>query len=301
MKELTTTIKEVKKYKQINNTIPKIVRGWARDLVLNGLSIKTKFTNTDEFFGKPRIQFLYIHHVFEDEIQKFDKLLDFLSKYHSFISYSDAVNKILTKSIDKPYICLSSDDGFKNNLSAVNVMNKYGIKACFFVNPDTIGLKDDAKIKSFCIRKFNFPPTEFMDWKDLEYLIKDGHEIGSHTMGHINIAETNILEVEDNLNQSYQILNQRIGGVTHFAYPYGRFSHFNYKAFDLVFKAGFTSCASAERGCHVVPLNELKYYELLIRRDHVICDWDLSHIQYFILNNSKNANFTTNYFPKNHL
>ena len=72
-----------------------------------------------------------------------------------------------------------------------------------------------------------------------------------HTFGHINIAETNMNEVEDNINQSFELINKRCGEVSHFAYPYGRFFHFNRKAYDLVFKAGFISCASAERGCHI--------------------------------------------------
>jgi peptidoglycan/xylan/chitin deacetylase (PgdA/CDA1 family) len=291
MTELTTTFKVVKKYK------PKNLRGLVRDLALNGLSIKTKFPNAKTIFEKPRIQFLYIHHVFDDEINNFDKLLKLLSKHHSFISYSDAVNKILTGNIDKPYICISSDDGFKNNLAAVKIMEKYGAKGCFFVNPDTIGLKDFSKVKSFCNNRLNFPPTEFMDWNDLDKLIKSGHEIGSHTMGHINIAETNIKIVEDNINESYEILNKRIGKVLHFAYPYGRFFHFNKQAFDLVFKAGFTSCATAERGCHVAADRKLNTNELLIRRDHVICDWNINHALYFILNNSEKASYQTNLYP----
>ena len=291
MTELTTTFKEVKKNK------PKNLRGLVRDLALNGLSIKTKFPNANSIFEKPRIQFLYIHHLFDDEIKNFDKLLKLLSKDHSFISYSDAVNKILTGNIYKPFICISSDDGFKNNLAAVKIMDKYGAKGCFFVNPDTIGLKDFSKVKSFCNNRLNFPPTEFMDWNDLDKLIKSGHEIGSHTMGHINIAETNIKIVEDNINESYEILNKRIGKVLHFAYPYGRFFHFNKQAFDLVFKAGFTSCATAERGCHVAADRKLNTNELLIRRDHVICDWNINHVLYFILNNSEKASYQTNLYP----
>jgi len=291
MTELTTTFKEVKKYKLKN------IRGLVRALALNVLSIKTKSLNAITIFEKPRIQFLYIHHVFDDEINNFDKLLKLLSVHHSFISYSDAVHKILTGNIDKPYICISSDDGFKNNLIAVKIMEKYGVKGCFFVNPDTIGLKDISKVKSFCNNRLNFPPTEFMDWNDIDKLIKSGHEIGSHTMGHINIAETNSKIVEDNINESYEILNKRIGRVLHFAYPYGRFFHFNKQAFDLVFKAGFTSCATAERGCHVTADRKLNTHELLIRRDHVICDWNINHVLYFILNNAEKASYQTNFYP----
>lgn len=292
MSEYTTTFKEVKKNKS------QTLRSLARDFALSGLSFKTKFLNAEEIFEKPRIQFLYIHHVFDDEIENFDRLLKLLSKHYSFIGYSDAVNKILTGNIDKAYICISSDDGFKNNLAAAKIMDRYGVKGCFFVNPDTIGLKDFSKVKSFCKNRLHFPPTEFMDWNDLHNLTKRGHEIGSHTMGHINIAETNINIVEDNINKSFQILNDRIGDVSHFAYPYGRFFHFNKQAFDLVYRAGFTSCATAERGCHISSAKKLSINQLLIRRDHVICNSNLDHVFYFIFNNSVKASCLTNFYPK---
>lgn len=291
MKDFTT------QYSQIKRTQPRGLRSYAREFALHGLSLKTKLPSAKQLFEKPRVQFLYIHHIFEDEIEGFDKLIKELLKHHTFIGYTDAVNKVLSDDIDKPYICISSDDGFKNNLAAVKILDKYEIKGCFFVNPDTIELTDFTKIQSFCKQRLSFPPTEFMDWNDVGNLMKNGHEIGSHTIGHINVAETNMSEVEDNINESYRILAQRCGHVSHFAYPYGRYFHFNQAAYELVFKAGFTSCSSAERGCHISPGRALQRNELFIRRDHVICDWDINHVLYFILNNSKNASTDTNLNP----
>ncbi len=297
MTELTTTFKEWNNYK-FNNFRGSRFRDFLRNSALDILSLKINLPSSEKLFKKPRIQFLYIHHVFDDEIENFDKLLYFLSKHYEFISYSKAVNKILTGDIDKPYICISSDDGFKNNLNAVKIMNKYSVKGCFFVNPDTIGLKDFSKIKLFCNNILRCSPVEFMEWDDLDNLIKSGHEIGSHTMNHINISETNINKVEENINESYQILNKRFGEVSHFAYPFGRYFHFNKQAFDLVFKAGFISCASAERGCHISNQKPLNNNQLLIRRDDLVCNSNINHMLYFILNNSKNSSSKTNLYPK---
>lgn len=296
MSNLITTFKEWDNYKSSKIRGYRF-RGFFRDLLLDILSFKIKLFSYEKLFKKPRIQFLYIHHVFDDEIENFDKLLNVLSKDHDFIGYSEAINKILTGDIDKPYICISSDDGLKNNLNAVKIMNKYGAKGCFFVNPETIGLKDLSKIKLFCNNKLKCPPVEFMEWADLDNLIKCGHEIGSHTMNHINISRTNINIVEDNINESYEILEKRFGKVSHFAYPFGRYFHFNKEAFDLVFKAGFISCASAERGCHISNEKKLKNNQLLIRRDDLVCNSKIDHILYFILNNSKNSSYKTNLFP----
>ena len=286
----------VTNYEEVKKERPAGFRGIIRDIALTGLSLETKLKSSANYFQKPRIQFLYIHHVFDDELENFEYLLKELSIHHSFISYSNAVEKILTNNIDKPYISISSDDGFKNNLKAAAILNKFNAKGCFFINPDTIGLQNPDKIADFCISQLRFPPTEFMNWDDIGYLLKNGHEIGSHTMGHINIAETELREVEDNLNKSFEIITAKCGKVDHFAYPYGRFFHFNSESLELVFKTGYKSCASAERGCHISD-SIIKPQDLFIRRDHVICDWDLNHIMYFLLKNSKKLHPQNNFMP----
>lgn len=291
MDGFTTTLAEIKSIK------PKTIRTVVREMALTGLSLRIKLPDANKVFEKPRVQFLYIHHVFDDEIHNFDKLLNELSLHHTFISYSEAVQKILTGKIDKPYISISSDDGFKNNLRASKVLEKYNVKGCFFINPDTIGMKDYSKIKTFCKEQLNFPPIEFMDWNDIHELLSKGHEVGSHTIGHVNVAATNLKEVEDNLYRSYEIITKKCGSVEHFAFPYGRFFDFNKSAYELVFQAGYKSCASAERGCHISSKTRLKPQELFIRRDHVICDWNINHIKYFIFNNSINSSIQTSLNP----
>ncbi len=103
----------------------------------------------DALFAKPRIQFLYIHHIFKDEEKRLEALLETLSRHHHFASYSASVDMILRGRIDKPYICLSSDDGLKNNTRAADIMDRFGAKACFFICPGIIGEKDPGKLADF--------------------------------------------------------------------------------------------------------------------------------------------------------
>jgi len=286
----TTNYKDVKKIKPLG------LRGVARNIALTGLSLEARLPSSIQYFKKPRVQFLYIHHVFDDELVNFENLIKELSIHHTFISYNDAIQKIVTNNINKPYISISSDDGFKNNMKAASIMDKYNIKGCFFVNPDSIELRNTDEVAKFCKTQLNFPTTEFMDWDDVNLLLKNGHEIGSHTMGHINIAKTSLNVVQDNINTSFEILTKKCGNADHFAYPYGRYFHFNSESLQLVYDAGYKSCASAERGCHVSD-SVIKPEELFIRRDHVVCDWDLNHIMYFILQNSKKSSLQNNLNP----
>lgn len=266
---------------------------YMRDLALTGLS----FSANEKYLDKPRVQFLYIHHIFKDEEKKLDLLLKRLSKNHSFISYSDAVNKILSGSIDKPYIAFSSDDGFKNNLRAAEVFNEYNASACFFINPGIIGETHFGVLKKYCTETLCFPTVEFLNWDDVAQLQKWGHEIGSHTMKHMNIAKASESEITDDMGATFRILSKQCGVVKHFAFPYGRFFHFSNEGRKAVFDAGFTSCATAERGCHINQPAPISGKDLCIRRDHTVLGWDIGHIMYFIINNAKKANSLNNVYP----
>ena len=271
----------------------KTLRTHLRDLALTGLS----FIANEKYLDNPRIQFLYIHHLFKDEEKKLDLLLNRLSKNHEFISYSNAVGKILSGTIDKPYIAFSSDDGFQNNLRAAEILNEYNAKACFFINPGIVGETDFDSIKKYCTETLSFVPVSFLNWDEIAQLQKWGHEIGSHTMKHMNIAKATAQEINDDMQQTFQILNNRCGRVKHFAFPYGRFYHFSSIGRKAVFDAGFMSCATAERGCHINTLSPISNTELCIRRDHTVLGWDINHILYFLINNAKNASINNNVYP----
>ena len=44
---------------------------------------------------------------------------------------------------------MTSDDGFKNNLDAAKILDRYEIKGCFFISPSSIGLKEFKSVKKF--------------------------------------------------------------------------------------------------------------------------------------------------------
>lgn len=284
-------------YKEIKKLKPKGIRGSMRSLALTGLSMLEKTRGMDTQLQKPRIQLLYIHHIFKDEEQKLHLLLKTLQKHHTFISHSEAVDRILHRKIDKPYIALSSDDGFKNNLSAGRIFAQYGVKACFFVNPGLIGESDFERIATHCKTKLHLPPLEFLSWNDVEALQNMGHEIGSHTMQHMNVSEATDTQIVEDMQMTYDILQNQCGNVQHFAFPYGRFRHFNATGKKACFAAGFRSCATAERGCHINHDRDLQHNELCILRDHVVLDWKIDHILYFLTRNARNADSSSNLFP----
>lgn len=272
-------------------------RSALRHIALSALSTFYEVTGQiSSTQSKDRVQFLYMHHVFEDEEDSFCSLLRNLSNEYRFISYSEAVDKILRGNIDGSYLAISFDDGLKSCLRAAQIMNEFGIKACFFLCPSMIGEKDYQRIKAFCSRRLHMPPIEFLSWDDVEALLKRRHEIGSHTMTHLDLAQLTRTQLETEIAGSFEILARRIGGVKHFSWPYGRFSNFSPTAASIVFETGYVSCASAERGCHVAH-SEKQVSSLCIRRDHVIAKWPVNHILYFMTRNSQTASLHNNLWP----
>ena len=168
-------------------------------------------------------------------------------------------------------------------------MNEFGIKACFFLCVSMIGETDYYKIKEFCSTKLYRPPMKFLSWDDVEILLQTGHEIGSHTMSHPNIAQLSAGQMQAEIAESHDLLTQRIGSVNHFSWPLGRFSNFTPAAAKAVFEAGFQSCASAERGCQVVEPEKHGLEQLCIRRNNVMAKWPIDHVFYFMAKNSQVA------------
>ena len=268
------------------------LRGKVRHLALDFLSTINS-TGSKPHRSQPHVQFLYIHHVFADEEKALRQLLTSLSEDYTFLSHSDAVNRVREGNIDRPYLSFSSDDGFLNNLRAADIFQEFDISACFFLNPNTIGLTDQEAIAQFCRSRLNARPVEFLDWDQVERIQKQGHEIGSHSLAHLNLAALSATDVKEDLEQSKAALEEHCGTIEHFAFPYGRWSDFSTTAFQACLEVGHTSCATAERGCHVndTPLDLSRH---LLFRDQVILGWPERHIRYFIGRNLRRSPASTN-------
>jgi len=270
------------------------LRSGARHLALDALSMRDALSGSPEL-ERPRVHVLYLHHVLRDEENAFRRLIAWLRERHTFVSYSDAVRRIRDGAIDRPYVAITFDDGMRNNLRAAELLSSEGISACFFVCDSMAEERDPDRIAEFCANELHIPPAEFLSWDDMQQLLRSGHEIGNHSARHKTLATLPAAELADDIGGSLMRLRNHLGHVEHFAWPRGRFQHFSAAAVDEVFKAGHTSCASAERGAHVAaePVRE----RLCIRRDQVIAAWPLRHARYFIARSSRLATPAMNAWP----
>ena len=271
-----------------------------RDVAINIAAPISSLLGIDKkLTRKNRVQFLFLHHLFDDEIAPFGKLLKVLSEEHTFINYSEAVNRIKTGNIDKPYICFSSDDGYKSNTTLAKMFSEFGIKACFFLCPSVIGETNKEVITKYANNNLRFAiPIEFMNWDEVEAIQKAGHEIGSHTNTHIDVSQQNFEKIAEEFSVSKSELEKRCGAIQHLALPFGRFTPFKKEWWKIAADGGFESCASAVNGCHIASSQPVKTEELFIRRNLLLPkQWTVNHQYFYLQYNAMMAKPNNNFFP----
>jgi peptidoglycan/xylan/chitin deacetylase (PgdA/CDA1 family) len=215
-------------------------------------------------------------------IKKFDKFVLNLLKLYRIISIDEAIKLIEDKEeIHFPTLSLTFDDGFLEcYIKMLPILNKYNIKATFFINPDSIENFDNIILREKFISnnlKVNYN-KEFMTWSMLKKMVADGHSIGSHTMSHSNLSNINTENLFNQIVHSKIVIEKYLNiKCKYFAFPFGTNNYFNEEAIKMVTKYydyGFTS----ENYKNYFLYNNQK----IINRRHFECNWPIKHINYFL-------------------
>ncbi|MCT4597320.1 MAG: polysaccharide deacetylase family protein [Vallitalea sp.] len=221
-------------------------------------------------------------HFFSDNIpysiNRFESQLKYLSDKVVFCSLDEAVSLIENKVIvDKPYITFTYDDGFCECYEhIVPVLDKYEIKAAFFINPNFID--GDSNYQSSFMDKVCVSNKKPMTWGQLKELSNNGHIIGAHTMDHVDLGQSfSIEELEYQLGECKRVIEQKVGNeCNHFAYPFGQLQHLNEKSL---------SCAQNHFKYIYSGTNFKSYSSFhgsVINRRHIEPFWPISHMKYFL-------------------
>jgi peptidoglycan/xylan/chitin deacetylase (PgdA/CDA1 family) len=112
---------------------------------------------------------------------------------------------------NKKPVLINFDDGYKSVYNyAYPIMKKYGYKGILFIITDKIE---------------NDPTRMYMNKDQINELIKEGWEVGSHTMTHPNLNSISIENITKEIEDSKTVLETMFGiQVISFAYPYGLFN-----------------------------------------------------------------------------
>ena len=229
---------------------------------------------------------LYCHYVFDDQVEKFEKIILSLKNIGEFITTKECLNILNSKDkIKGSYFHLSFDDGFKNIYkNAYPILLKYNIPAITFIPTKFIDV-DWKTTSKYCIDIAKYKGViETLKWNDIREMSKNGYEFGSHTRSHADLSKisdnNNILIDEINGSKS-DISNQLNIECDYFAWPFGEMKHINEKALKFIDEAGYKACFGAFRG----SLMKGKTNFLKLPRHHFEVEWPLSHIKYFAMGN----------------
>lgn len=147
----------------------------------------------------------------------------------------------------KPLV-ITFDDGFSDQLKAFSLLQKYSMKATFYIITG-------GQVSRGCIGANRTNTTcgdNYLNWDQIRMLDHSGLiTIGAHTVDHLALASQPAASQEFQIRQSKSELEAQLGhSITDFAYPYGSF---NSTSISLVQKAGFATSVSTLSGITQSP------------------------------------------------
>ena len=152
--------------------------------------------------------------------------------------YSDFIKGILIK---LHVVTTSWDDGHKLDLKLANLLQKYNIKGTFYISP--FYLKD------------RLSETEI---KQLDRY----HEIGAHTLTHVDLRSISIKEAENEIGNSKLYLEKVLGHeLNMFCYPKGLY---NEQIKKIVRNYGFLGARTCNYGSFKLPTDPFEWQITLL-------------------------------------
>jgi peptidoglycan/xylan/chitin deacetylase (PgdA/CDA1 family) len=112
-------------------------------------------------------------------------------------------------------VLISFDDGYRDFLTdAWPLLEQYGFRALVFVVAGEVGATNrwDERFAE---------QVPLLDWPEIERLAREGVEFGSHSVSHRSLTGLSVEDVVREAARSRATLEQRLGRVEAFAYPYG--------------------------------------------------------------------------------
>lgn len=145
------------------------------------------------------------------------------------------------RSLPGPSVHVSFDDGFVGVLEhAWPTLKALGLPATLFALPGRTGDTNDW------MHGRGFPRRALLSASQLRTLADEGMAIGSHTNHHVRLTDVDTEVAREEIGASRLALQDLLGReVTHFAYPYGKFTP---ALRDMVQAAGYRCACSTRAG-----------------------------------------------------
>lgn len=114
---------------------------------------------------------------------------------------------------NRPLVSINFDDGRKGvYVNALPLLNTYNFKTTQYIVSESLDIDEDDN------------DDYYMTKNQIKALYDTGHEIGSHTVNHLDLTNLDISEIDKQLLDSKTDLNNLFPPVTNFAMPYGSYN-----------------------------------------------------------------------------
>jgi peptidoglycan/xylan/chitin deacetylase (PgdA/CDA1 family) len=228
---------------------------------------------------QPGFRVLVYHWVHDHERKRFAQHIAALAKDFEPVSLSEGIERVRSGSLRGRELAITFDDGFRSGLTnAAPVLEQHGFRACFFLITDLVDGPPEL-VSRICRERLHLAqPLEPLTWEDVERLLELGHEIGSHTCTHPDLAALGKSERDSELYGSREEIERRIARApAFFAAPYGDRDRFSPAIGEAAREAGYSACLTAQRGRNVSSTDLYAFH-----RDNAVAAWPLRHVRYFL-------------------
>jgi peptidoglycan/xylan/chitin deacetylase (PgdA/CDA1 family) len=123
-------------------------------------------------------------------------------------------------------VSLTFDDGTDNHAAAVAMLEAHEMRGTFYVNAGHVG------------------EPGYLTWSQLASMAADGHEIGGHTLDHVDLTTVSRSEAKHQIRENRARLLRQGFADTDFAYPYGAGWH-DSTIRSIVAECGYASARGA--------------------------------------------------------
>jgi len=136
-------------------------------------------------------------------------------------------------------VVITFDDGYVDNLSAWEELQKRGMKATWFIVTGSIG-------RAPAWPSDGRPIGRLLDISELRAMWSTEMEIGSHTVNHVRLTQLDDNQLRSELVESKTVLEEALGAeISSFAYPYGAWDS---RCTNAVRAAGYRAACTTRSG-----------------------------------------------------